>query len=301
MMILAQRTLLATSCLALLAAPGRASKIVHVVDDTTEKITVTVVGGALDSDDSHELPFGVFWPTSLTITEDAGSIYDTLRFRQTTVHAKPPHGEGAGPNIFLDSYVSAYDLSKGDHEGWGGLGIVKHGDHWDAYNMTIAINVAGGLLWDISGWTMKFVARHSEHYLFPIGCSMSGQNQNPPVATAAFGTGSMLVDAGGTFELGISVANLAPRDILAARIHLGRPGESGPPIVNLGSQWYDVGGAGAGLDVQGQIPAQYYQALQAGYTYLNVETTRFPTGEVRGQLELRTRHSCDKTNAKRLR
>jgi len=96
--------------------------------------------------------------------------------------------------------------------------------------------------------------------------------------------------------------------VTGAHLHLGQRGVAGgvaihfcgggngtgacpaPPASLTGTATADnvVGPAGQGLDA-GHL-ADLIAAMRAGVTYVNVHTTRFPTGEIRGQLRVRPGH-----------
>jgi hypothetical protein len=81
----------------------------------------------------------------------------------------------------------------------------------------------------------------------------------------------------------------AIENITQAHIHPGFPGEDNPPLHWL----YDVTGAnapggpfGPGEPITGMVPldAQNLVDLLSGYYYVNVHTTAYPAGEIRGQI-----------------
>lgn len=126
---------------------------------------------------------------------------------------------------------------------------------------------------------------------------LSGREETPPVMTAGSGNAQVLVnDSQSALFTRLNVANL--RNIILAHIHLGRPGVAGPivvllldtrampfnvgplrPIVNRMSTSADLIGPLAGMPLSALV-AQ----MRAGNTYINVHTTQFPDGEIRGQL-----------------
>ena len=72
-----------------------------------------------------------------------------------------------------------------------------------------------------------------------------------------------------------------PNDSKAAHIHVGAPGQAGPPIITLvagdGGTWSVPEGAKL-------TPAQV-ASWQAGNLYVNVHTAEHPGGEVRAQFK----------------
>ncbi len=112
-----------------------------------------------------------------------------------------------------------------------------------------------------------------------LEASLSGFNEVPPTATVASGMVDMrLVAADNLLEVTFNVMNLAG-DLTAAHIHLGGVGQNGGVTLNLaptGSSFttsYDITG---NADIVG--------ALRGGGAYVNVHTSAYPAGEVRGQV-----------------
>jgi CHRD domain len=120
---------------------------------------------------------------------------------------------------------------------------------------------------------------------------LSGAAERPnPVATEGVGEAKFVSD-------GTSVAFEIKWDDLstpafAAHIHCGGPEAAGPVGVTLFTGTRDVEG-----EVQGTFTApdsgnrcgwqtldDVLEAIAAGMAYVNVHTTRFPGGEIRGQL-----------------
>lgn len=113
---------------------------------------------------------------------------------------------------------------------------------------------------------------------------LSGGNEVPPIETAASGMGMFTYNMD-TKELmyEISVADIV--DITAAHIHAGVAGENGPVVFGLfdGTGTFDPENPISGsvtLDMDQQA------MLVNKALYVNVHTTAYPGGEVRGQIEL---------------
>ena len=107
---------------------------------------------------------------------------------------------------------------------------------------------------------------------------LTGAEETPPNASTAVGTGSIQVDADGNVSGTLSAPTLAqPR---AAHIHLGAPGQAGPPIITLGGgdpgTWTVPDGA--------KLTPEQLQAYKAGNLYVNIHTAAYPGGELRAQL-----------------
>lgn len=113
--------------------------------------------------------------------------------------------------------------------------------------------------------------------------TLTGQQENPAVATTAIGTGVfLLTDAG--LEFSITVDSL---DFTAAHFHNAAPGANGGVVRNIGSDF--IGNTASGIwkstDAQ-PLTAELIAALLAGNIYVNVHTAANPGGEIRGQLNV---------------
>ncbi len=124
--------------------------------------------------------------------------------------------------------------------------------------------------------------------------SLSGDHEVPPSDTFARGHATVIQSADGT-ELEFRLMVVLIEDVTAAHIHLGPPGENGPVVALLYSGAPD--GSFSGILAEGTITAanlsgplagQPLSALideiEAGNAYVNVHTSDFPGGEIRGQL-----------------
>jgi CHRD domain len=129
---------------------------------------------------------------------------------------------------------------------------------------------------------------------------MSGAEVVPPVETAASGTFTLLVEGGpsptGSFRVSYSLELADLADATTAHIHLGAKGTEGDVIVPLFSGPTKTGtftgvlaeGAISESDLTGPMEGKKFQDLVgvvlAGQTYVNVHTTKYPNGEIRGQI-----------------
>lgn len=114
--------------------------------------------------------------------------------------------------------------------------------------------------------------------------SLNGTQETPPNGSPAAGGGFASFDPVlQTISVNIVFGGLTAGDT-AAHIHDGALGVAGPVIVPL----HPFTGVTAGSIVETDSTASLTPAniadLLAGRTYLNIHTTAFPGGEVRGQL-----------------
>jgi hypothetical protein len=117
--------------------------------------------------------------------------------------------------------------------------------------------------------------------------TLSGANEVPPNPSAATGTGSFTIN-GATVDYRVEVQGLV--DIVGAHIHSGAAGANGPVRVDLLPN--AVSGPTNGLLSQGTFSAaevrgitydELLAEIRAGTAYVNVHTSTYPAGEIRGQ------------------
>jgi len=112
-----------------------------------------------------------------------------------------------------------------------------------------------------------------------LKASMTGANETPPADPKGSGTATVKVS-----DSGQVCWELATKDLtgaVAAHIHKGAKGVSGPPVVPLtppGADGTSKGCATATADVAKDLVAH------PGDYYVNVHTTAFKGGAIRGQL-----------------
>jgi CHRD domain len=108
---------------------------------------------------------------------------------------------------------------------------------------------------------------------------LTGAQEVPPNASTVVGTGNIKVDADGNVSGSVSAPLL--KQPHAAHIHLGAPGQNGPPIITLAGgdigTWTVPDGA--------KLTPEQLQSYKAGNLYVNVHTQEHPGGEIRTQLK----------------
>lgn len=108
--------------------------------------------------------------------------------------------------------------------------------------------------------------------------TLSGQNEVPPAATSASGSGTVTVGSDCSVSARVSVTGMAGT---AAHIHQGKAGANGPVIVPFTKSGENTFEAPAGAKMNEAQCAAY----RAGDTYVNVHSEKFKGGEVRAQLK----------------
>ena len=130
---------------------------------------------------------------------------------------------------------------------------------------------------------------------------LSGDQEVPPVDTNASGTTKFQLSPDGTeLHYRLNVANI--ENVTQAHIHRGARGENGPVVA-----WLYPAGPPAELiegrtngtlatgtitagDLVGELAGEPLDVLvdliDAGEAYVNVHTSQFPAGEIRGQIDV---------------
>ena len=106
---------------------------------------------------------------------------------------------------------------------------------------------------------------------------LSGDQEVPPVATTASGSGTIMVNADKSVSGSVTTSGMTA---IAAHIHTGAPGQNGPVIVPLaqnGNTWSVPAGV--------KLTDAQYDLYKAGHLYVNVHSAANKGGEIRTQLK----------------
>jgi DNA-binding beta-propeller fold protein YncE len=122
---------------------------------------------------------------------------------------------------------------------------------------------------------------------------MDGQQEVPPVATAATGRTRLQLNAEGTeIRFALATTGITPADILQAHLHAAPRGFNGPVIFGLANGPFGLLRMGT-LTAADLMPngdagienfADFLEALRAGDIYSNLHTMDHMSGEIRGQV-----------------
>jgi len=108
--------------------------------------------------------------------------------------------------------------------------------------------------------------------------TLKGENEIPPVVTAATGTGILIVGADKSVSGSVTIAGMVAT---AAHIHDAAAGRNGPIIIPLimtsDSVWTVPAGA--------KFTDAQYDSYKAGNLYFNMHSAAFRGGEIRGQIK----------------
>jgi hypothetical protein len=111
-----------------------------------------------------------------------------------------------------------------------------------------------------------------------VKVNLIGADETPPVTTAASGSGTISIAADKSVTGTVKTTGI---DGTVAHIHVGAPGQSGPPIITL-----TKGSDGTWLVPAGsKLTDDQYASFKAGNLYVNVHSAEHKPGEIRGQLK----------------
>ncbi len=129
-----------------------------------------------------------------------------------------------------------------------------------------------------------------------LSATLSGADVVPPATTGATGKATFTINKDHTLlYYTVTVSDL--ENVTAAHIHAGKKGENGPPVALITIKAAKKGKV-SGILAEGSIGAEdmmmsfkgksvwdLYQQLTTGDYYVNVHTTKYPDGEIRGQIK----------------
>jgi CHRD domain len=111
-----------------------------------------------------------------------------------------------------------------------------------------------------------------------VKVKLTGAEETPPVTTSASGAGTIQVAANKSVSGTIKTTGI---DGTVAHIHVGAPGQSGPPIITLNKDANGVWSVPEGS----KLTDEQYASFKAGNLYVNVHSAEHKPGEIRGQLK----------------
>jgi hypothetical protein len=111
-----------------------------------------------------------------------------------------------------------------------------------------------------------------------IKIKLTGAEETPPVATSASGTARITILKDKTVTGKVETTGI---EGIAAHIHLGAPGQAGPPIITLtkaaSGEWT--------VPPDSKLTDEQFASFKAGNLYINVHSAEHKPGEIRGQLK----------------
>ena len=111
-----------------------------------------------------------------------------------------------------------------------------------------------------------------------VKVSLTGAEETPPVTTSATGEGKISIAKDHTVKGEIKTTGI---NGVAAHIHVGAPGQSGPPIITL-----TKGADGSWTVPEGsKLTDEQFASFTSGNLYVNVHSPDHKSGEIRAQLK----------------
>jgi CHRD domain len=123
-----------------------------------------------------------------------------------------------------------------------------------------------------------FAAFSASIFAADMKVNLTGAEETPPVTTSASGTGTISIAADKSVSGTIKTSGI---DGTVAHIHVGAPGQSGPPIITLDKSADDTWSVPPGS----KLTDEQYASLKAGKLYVNVHSAAHKPGEIRAQLK----------------
>ncbi len=111
-----------------------------------------------------------------------------------------------------------------------------------------------------------------------VKVKLVGAEETPPVSTSATATGEFSISDDGTVTGKLRSKGI---DGIAAHIHMGAPGQSGPPIITLEKGPHGTWKVPAGS----KLTDEQLASFKSGNLYVNIHSTAHKPGEIRGQLK----------------
>lgn len=111
-----------------------------------------------------------------------------------------------------------------------------------------------------------------------VKVNLTGAEETPPVTTSATGVGTLSIAKDHTVKGSIKTTGI---EGVAAHIHVGAPGQSGPPIITLtkaaDGTWTVPEGS--------KLTDEQFASFTSGNLYVNVHSAAHKPGEIRAQLK----------------
>lgn len=111
-----------------------------------------------------------------------------------------------------------------------------------------------------------------------VKVNLTGAQETPPVTTSASGSGTISIGADKSVSGTIKTTAI---EGTVAHIHVGAPGQSGPPIITLEKSAAGVWTVPAGS----KLTDEQFASFKAGNLYVNVHSAEHKPGEIRAQLK----------------
>jgi len=126
--------------------------------------------------------------------------------------------------------------------------------------------------------TLSLAAYGTLAHAQAVKVALSGDQEIPPVTTAASGTGTFSVADDKSVSGQVTVSGMT---VAVAHVHEGAPGAIGPIIIPLTKTSDNVWTVPAGT----KLTDTQYASFKAGNLYYNMHSAAHKSGEIRGQIK----------------
>jgi Ca2+-binding RTX toxin-like protein len=244
-------------------ATGTATKVGATATNLGSLVVLPDTVTGTDGDDLIELAPNPTLPQSMLVTINS-----------------VPKGAFGNPTAGVNTLVNA---GKGNDTIRSADGLLLGGVRLDGGEGTDTL--------DYSLWTTGVGVNLSDAAQgdFVFRTTLTGTAEVPPVDTTAKGTATVVLNSvAKTFDLRMDVTGIDLAELTGSHFHEGAVGVDGPIFIDLGdgSKWTTTAAGIARAITDGEFPDTKIASALTGQTYLNVHTTAFPGGEIRGQLTL---------------
>ena len=110
-----------------------------------------------------------------------------------------------------------------------------------------------------------------------IKVTLAGDQEVPPVTSAATGTGTITIGEDKSVHGSVTTKGMSGN---AAHIHEAPAGKSGPVVIPLEKK-----GDTYSVPANAKLTEAQFASFKAGHLYVNVHSAAHPDGEIRGQLK----------------
>jgi hypothetical protein len=130
----------------------------------------------------------------------------------------------------------------------------------------------------LSAMTLLFAGYSGSALSEEVKVTLKGDNEIPPVATSAAGTGILIVGADKSVSGSVTISGMT---VTVAHIHDASAGKNGPiviPLIKTSDTVWTVPEGTKFTDAQ-------YESYKAGNLYFNMHSVAYRGGEIRGQIK----------------
>jgi len=243
-----------------ISVPGTSAGDMIVLAISSGKLLVTINGTTTTYGNFIGGPISDSGIDLVSVNADAGNDTVTVNSTEATIPTNIATGADDDAIVFADGV----SLNGGTIDGGANTDTLNY----SAYTTPVTVNLGLGST--------------------GLSATLSGSQEVPPQTTAATGTiaVSNYNPVTKTFDIAVTVTDLAPASVTGFHLHRAPVGVNGPVIIDL-QPLAPLTPAGSGFTFSATgvtLPAQHEAALLGGITYVNIHTAAASAGLIRGQV-----------------